>query len=261
MTGIRSMLAALALAPALAAAQAPAEAPKAAEPPKTSEGKAATAQGQRDAAKPAEGKAAGPRKEAQGKAAAAEAAPPSAARDLARALTTQETWDGILDGYAASLAGQISGALAATGKEAPPDLREKVRGDLHDAVRYEQAVDMQARALSGRFSADELRAIEAFYRSGPGKKLLDELPEIARQVNDELRARLSERVPKIVQRYAPSVASGGEGAPAPKAQGRTPPAGGASPPKRSARGTHFTRSRPRPRPRPRALSDTAPSPR
>ncbi len=232
MTGIRSMLAALALAPALAAAQAPAEAPKAAEPPKTSEGKAATAQGQRDAAKPAEGKAAGPRKEAQGKAAAAEAAPPSAARDLARALTTQETWDGILDGYAASLAGQISGALAATGKEAPPDLREKVRGDLHDAVRYEQAVDMQARALSGRFSADELRAIEAFYRSGPGKKLLDELPEIARQVNDELRARLSERVPKIVQRYAPSVASGGEGAPAPKAQGRTPPAGGASPPKR-----------------------------
>jgi hypothetical protein len=228
MTRIRSMLAALALAPALAAAQAPAEAPKAAEP-KTSEGKAAAGPGQRDAAKPAEGKAAAPRKEAQGK--AAEAAPPSAARDLARALTTQETWDGILDGYAASLAGQISGALAATGKEAPPDLREKVRGDLHDAVRYEQAVDMQARALSGRFSADELRAIEAFYRSGPGKKLLDELPEIARQVNDELRARLSERVPRIIQRYAPSVASGGEGAPAPKAQGRTPPAG-ASPPKR-----------------------------
>jgi hypothetical protein len=233
MTRIRSMLAALALSPALAAAQAPAEAPKVAEPPKTSEGKAAAAQGQRDAAKPAEGKAAAPRKETpQGKATAAEAAPPSAARDLARALTTQETWDGILDGYAASLAGQISGALAATGKEAPPDLREKVRGDLHDAVRYEQAVDMQARALSGRFSADELRAIEAFYRSGPGKKLLDELPEIARQVNDELRARLSERVPKIVQRYAPSVAASGEGAPAPKAQGRTPPPAGASPPKR-----------------------------
>jgi hypothetical protein len=156
-------------------------------------------------------------------------------------LTTPEAWRGIIDGYASSLAGQISGALAATGKEAPPDLREKVRGDLDDAVKYDQAVDMQARALAGRFSEDELRALEAFYRSGPGKKLLDELPEIARQVNDELRARLSERVPRIVERYAPSVAATGPGGAgkredagkaAPKTQGRTPPAEGATPPRR-----------------------------
>jgi hypothetical protein len=205
---IGPMLAALALAPALAAAPGTHDAPK----------------------KP------------QGTAAPRSAAPTTSprARALARVLTTEEAWAGIIDGYAATLAGQISGALAATGKEPPPDLREKVRGDLDEAVKYEQAVDMQARALAGRFSEDELRALEAFYRSGPGKKLLDELPEIARQVNDELRARLSERVPRIVERYAPSVAASGPGGAAagedagkaaPKTQGRKPAEGG-TPPRR-----------------------------
>jgi hypothetical protein len=152
-----------------------------------------------------------------------------AARGLAQALTTQDAWDDILDGYANGLAGQISGALSATGKESPPDLGDEVRRELGEAVSYDQAVDMQARALSGRFSADELRALETFYRSGPGRKLLDALPEIAAQVNDELRARLSERVPAIVERHAPSIAAAphgeADGARPPKARRSTPPGG------------------------------------
>lgn len=178
MNSIRWMLTALALAPVLASAQGTKESPKATTPKAT----------------PGAGAAKAPTSS-------------PAARDLARALTSEPAWDGIIDGYATSLAGQISAALAATGKEAPADLREKVRGELRDAVRYEQAVEMQARALAGRFSADELRALETFYRSGAGKKLLEVLPEVARQVNEELRVRLSERVPRIVERYAPSVAA------------------------------------------------------
>jgi hypothetical protein len=220
MNRIQTMLAVLALAPVLA-----------------------TAQGSQGTKEPPKSPAKGTTPMAAAEAPATSGAPP-AARDLARALTTQEAWNGIIDGYATSLAGQISGALAATGKEAPADLREKVRGELHEAVRYEQAVDMQARALAGRFSADELRALETFYRTGAGKKLLEVLPEVARQVNDELRARLSERVPRIVERYAPSVAAappdaaGKDAAPdaagkgTPKTQGRTPPKGEAVPPRR-----------------------------
>lgn len=216
------MLAALVLAPALAVAQGAPRQPDAGAKPA----------GEQPAAKDAEQPAA-----KDGAARKDAGTPPSAARDLAKALTTPESWSGILDGYAASLAGQISGALAATGKEPPADLAEKVRGDLDEAVRYDQAIEMQARALSGRFAEDELRTLERFYRSGPGKKLLDALPEIARQVNDELRARLSERVPRIVQRYAPSVAAGSAGSgadegadePAAKPEKGPPPAGKAKP--------------------------------
>lgn len=191
-------LAILALAPA-ASGQAPAQ------PAPAGQGRPQSAPAARPAAKPATPVVA------------------PAARGLAQALTTREAWDDILDGYANGLAGQIAGALSATGKEAPPELRGEIRRELGEAVSYDQAVDMQARALAGRFSADELRALETFYRSGPGRKLLDALPEIASQVNDELRARLSERVPGIVERHAPSIAAAPHGDDAaarpPKVQG------------------------------------------
>jgi hypothetical protein len=197
-------LAVLALAPGVASGQAPAQ------PAPAGQGRPQSAPAARPAAKPATPVVA------------------PAARGLAQALTTREAWDDILDGYANGLSGQIAGALSATGKEAPPELREEVRRELGEAVSYDQAVDMQARALAGRFSSDELRTLETFYRSGPGRKLLDALPEIASQVNDELRARLSERVPGIVERHAPSIAAAPEGdadaAPRPpKVQGQTPP--------------------------------------
>lgn len=194
-----SALALLALAPAVATGQSPAQPAPAGQ---------------------ARGKSA-PAASAPSKPGASVVAP--SARGLAQALTTRDAWNDILDGYANGLAGQIAGALSATGKEAPPELRGEIRRELGEAVSYDQAVDMQARALAGRFSADELRALETFYRSGPGRKLLDALPEIARQVNDELRARLSERVPGIVERHAPSIAAAPHGDDAaarpPKVQG------------------------------------------
>jgi hypothetical protein len=212
---------ALALAPAALAAE-PAGAPAGAAPASPAPEKGAPAA-------PAPAKPSGTASQAP----SAPVAP--VARELAKALTPMAAWKGIMDGYASSLSGQISAALASTGKEPPANLETEIRKELDSAVRYEQAVDMQARALAGRFSADELRALESFYRTGPGKKLLEELPEIAQQVNDELRARLSSRVPQIVEKLAPSLAKGpeGEGAKAtPKAQGRTPPADPGTPPRR-----------------------------
>jgi len=172
------------------------------------------------------------------KSSGAEAAkPPQRARDLARALTSKQTWDGILDSYTASLFAQMSGALTAKGRQPPDGLREKVRADLEEAVPYDQALDMHASALAIRFSENELSEIERFYRSAAGKKLLDVLPEVSQQVNEELRERLAQRIAAIVERHVPELAAGeeepatsGEGAkqpakPEPKAHGRRPPAG------------------------------------
>lgn len=179
---------------------------------------------------------------APGENAAPATAAPKPARDLAKALTSEAAWDEILDSYAISLSMQMSAALDAEGEAPPEDLQEKVRAELGDAVRYDQAVELQATALALRFSPGELTELERFYRSTAGKKLVALLPEVSRDVNDEVRVRLSRRIPTIVERHAPSLAERGEapsektkGArppgqdPSPKAQGRKPPAGAAPP--------------------------------
>jgi hypothetical protein len=218
MNRLAAAVALVALAPAWAAAQSTGSSskPSAGVPPgaPTIGGSAATPETPGSSA----GGAATPersRPPASGGAASAGtsgAAPSKAAIDLAKTLTTQATWDGILDAYATSLTGQISAALGASGQRPAPDLHERIRADLHDMVRYDQAIQLQARALASRFSQDELGTLEKFYRSGPGKKLLDVLPDVSHEVNDDLRARLSERVPQIVQKHAPSLAAGGDGA-------------------------------------------------
>ncbi len=153
---------------------------------------------------------------------------PPAAKDLARTLTTEPTWNEMLDAYASSLSRQLQGALSATGKDAPKDLEPKVRSELADAVTYPQAIDIQARALAAQLSPDEMRAITKFYASAPGKKLLAALPDVSRKVNDDLRTRLSERVPKIVEKYAPSLAAAQPGGSA-GAAGSPSPSPGAKP--------------------------------
>jgi hypothetical protein len=163
----------------------------------------------------------------------ASAPKPSPAADrVARALTTQKNWNETLSEYASSLSSQISGALKSQGGDAPANVEPRVRAGLEKAAPYDEVVRLQAQALAGRFSEDELRAIEKFYESGTGKKLVSELPAISRQVIEVVQGRISAAVPRIVQEVAPSLArakpSPEEGtapdAAAPNAQGRKPPA-------------------------------------
>jgi hypothetical protein len=161
---------------------------------------------------------------------AAAAKPSPAADRLARALTTQASWNETVQTYASSLSTQISGALKAQGGEAPKDVEERVRAGLDRAVAYEELVRLQAQALAGRFSEDELRAIGTFYESPIGKKLVTELPAVSRQVMETVQGRISAALPKIVQDVAPSLAQArpGDDAGAPPAAGaprKDPPRG------------------------------------
>ncbi len=168
----------------------------------------------------------------------ADPATAGAAKDLARTMTPEPAWNEMMDAYATALSGQISTALASSGKEVPTDLNAKVRAELASAVKWEQAVDLQAQALGSRFSADELRSIGKFYGTPEGKKLLRELPIVSRQVTDQLQERFSAQVPQIIQRVAPALASTPEGGAAgegtkpdagskpSEAQGRKPPPSG-----------------------------------
>jgi hypothetical protein len=162
------------------------------------------------------------------------AKPSPAADRVARALTTQENWNETMKEYATSLSSQIGAAMKSQGGEAPKDAEQRIRTALDKAVGYDEVVRLQARALAGRFSEDELRTIGKFYESVPGKKLVSELPGVSRQVIESVQQRISAAIPRIVQDVAPSLArahgsqaegtapDGGKGTP--KAQGRKPPA-------------------------------------
>jgi hypothetical protein len=162
--------------------------------------------------------------------------PPAAASELARALLTQEQWGKVLDGYAASLSGQVTQALAASGEKPPEDLRGKLRAELEKALPYQQTVQAQAEALAKELTPDELQRTAKFYSSPLGRKVLDRLPEAQTAAAQRLQGQLATAVPDIVNRLAPKAlstphggGSGGGGAPggsSPPAQGRRPPPAG-----------------------------------
>ncbi len=155
--------------------------------------------------------------------AGAPAAKPSPTADrVARELTTQPSWNETIGAYAQSLSTQISAAVKAQGGEPPKDVEQRVRSGLDKAVGYDEVVRLQAQALAGRFSEDELRQIQGFYQTGAGKKLVSELPAVSRQVIDVVQERISSAIPSIVQDVAPSLARAKAGA---AAEGTAPGSG------------------------------------
>ncbi len=224
---IQAAAVALALSLAAPALAAPAAAPKDAPPPAATPPKgtgAAQAPGGPQAAKPS----------------------PTAER-VARELTTQPSWNETVSAYAQSLSTQISAALKSQGAEAPKDVEQRVRRGLDGAVGYDEVVRLQAQALAGRFSEDELRQIQGFYQTGAGKKLVSELPAVSRQVIDVVQERISAAIPKIVQDVAPSLARAGPGSAAGSAAEGTAPDSGT--PKDGQGGAQGRKPPPQPPPR------------
>lgn len=158
------------------------------------------------------------------------AKPPAAATDLARALLTADQWGKVLEGYASSLAGQISQALLAAGEKVPDDLKGKLRGELEKTLPYQQTLQAQAEALAGKLTPDELRKAAAFYGSPLGRKVLDQLPQAQSAVAQQLQARLATAVPEIVTRLAPKAMQGSPHGGGPGAAGTGSGSGGATPP-------------------------------
>jgi hypothetical protein len=154
--------------------------------------------------------------------------PPKAAQDVARALLPLDRWNRLLDAYASTLTQQLGAAAARGGGKTPEDLEPKLRTQLRDEMRYEDTVDLQARALATTFSSDELKRVAQFYATPLGKKLLADLPEVQSAVSEQLQQKLSQAVPRIIARVAPDALPKGDaaagGADRGPAHGRTPPA-------------------------------------
>lgn len=163
------------------------------------------------------------------------AAPPSkVAQNLARVLLTDADWSGLLDRYATSLSGQLSQTLASAGEAVPEDLTGTIRRQLGDRLPYSETMMRHAKALSDRFTRDEMKKAADFYSSKVGNKVLHGLPETQAEVGEYLQGRLATVVPEIVKQVAPkalerpSPPAGSEpGAKPAPPQARTPPEPGA----------------------------------
>lgn len=152
------------------------------------------------------------------------AGPPNQnAHQIAQLLVPEESWNKMLDQYASTLSTRIEGALNADGKQPPKDLQGKIRSDLGGTLSYSRATQLEAQALTKKFSSQELGTIASFYQSPTGQKALRELPAASREVSDELETRLTEQVPQILQRYAPSLAKKTPSSPSPTPGGSAPP--------------------------------------
>ena len=161
------------------------------------------------------------------KAGTASKPPPPAARDLAKALLTEDQWNKVLDSYASSLSGQVSQSLLSSGEKVPEDLRPTLRAELGKALPYQQTIQAQAEALSKELTPDELKRTAQFYSSPLGRKVLEKLPEAQASVAQQLQGRLATAVPEIVNRVAPKAMSGSPhgGSSGGPVQGRRPPSG------------------------------------
>jgi hypothetical protein len=163
------------------------------------------------------------------------ASPPSSpARDLSRVLLPEARWDRLLDGYASSLAAQVSQALVGRGEKVPDDLQSKIRGELGERFQYKDTVDTQASALQKHLTPDEMKKTAAFYSTATGKKVIEKVPEAQAELGEDLQTRLTAAVPEIVQKLAPAAlapppdgahGSGERGKEPPPVQGRRPPEG------------------------------------
>lgn len=130
--------------------------------------------------------------------------PPPEAMTAARALVTTMKLDAR---YKAMLPSILLGIKPVLVQDRPEierdyDAMAAAAGDLYTPY-YNAMLDGVSALYASSFSADELRQIEAFYRTPVGQKLLEKAPGIAQQsdelvqgiarkAGDELKARLTE---------------------------------------------------------------------
>jgi hypothetical protein len=160
--------------------------------------------------------------------AAEAAAPPAAARNLAKLLMTEQTYSAMLDSYAAGMAEQLRTMLTHGKAEVPKDLQAKIRAELGKGLSYADVTELQAAGLAKRFTPDELQTLGGFYSGPLGQKMLKEFPAFASDVDRQIRQKLDAKGTAVFDQYvpkkpAPRVTAGAPGAKKPASSaGATP---------------------------------------
>lgn len=116
----------------------------------------------------------------------------TAAKELAAILVTPKVYQELL--------GQVMQGLAATGG-IDETVGKKFAAALGEVFSIEELRELQGELYGSMFTTSELREMTAFYRTKVGKKLLDRMPLLGRQLTERMSPMLQARLPAALKRH------------------------------------------------------------
>lgn len=110
------------------------------------------------------------------------------------------------DVIVASTSDAVWGAVGAEIRRLNPEASDELLADLESIFRADMAVFVEQNAAlmvdfyADEFTLEELRALDAFYRSEVGQKLLAATPRLMQEFMPQIMRQMQQTLPQVVQR-------------------------------------------------------------
>ena len=120
----------------------------------------------------------------------------AAAFDLVKMVVPQETYDQMMAQMVTAMSEQFRNA----GQKLPVDFDKKIQAAVNDVLSYRDVLDWTADIYASRFTVEELKDIEKFYKTPVGKKVMKLLPELSGEIGKKIATVIPERMPAALKK-------------------------------------------------------------
>ncbi len=119
------------------------------------------------------------------------------ALDLVRLVTPRESYEAMIK----QMINQMIPAMKAQGSQFPPNVEEKMRKAITEAISYDEVIDWTADVYANRFSVGELRELIGFYKTPLGRKLAKLMPDISGEAGRKMGTIIPQRLPAAMKKH------------------------------------------------------------
>jgi hypothetical protein len=95
----------------------------------------------------------------------------------------------------------MSQQFRAAGEKLPADFDKKIQAAVNDVMSYDDVLSWTADIYAERFTVEELKEIEKFYKTAVGKKVMKLLPELSGEIGKKIATILPERMPAALKKH------------------------------------------------------------
>lgn len=145
----------------------------------------------------------------------------AAAMNLVKMVVPKDTYDQMMAQMVTAMTEQFRSA----GQKLPADFDKKIQAAVNDVLSYKDVLDWTADIYASRFTVEELKDIEKFYRTPVGTKVMKLLPELSGEIGKKIATIIPERMPAALKKQGlmPDDEAPAEPAPEPKpSKGKKP---------------------------------------
>lgn len=141
----------------------------------------------------------------------------AAALELVKMVVPRDTYQQMI----VQMTEAMSQQFRQSGEKLPADFDKKIAAAVNDVMSYDDVLGWTADIYASRFTVDELKDIEKFYKTPVGQKVMKLLPELSGEIGKKIATTLPERMPAALKKHGlmPDDAPVDE-APAPVKKGR-----------------------------------------